>query len=109
MPAFSMAENSALATANLSGSRQQDLAKTSGPGQVRRWRWTRWQGGEAVKPSVERMSGKSRSRSETHFEVERRAARRDEDVCGENGNEMAGEPAEDLLKTFWLATSNRKL
>ena len=44
---------------------------------MRRW----WRiGGEAVKPLEERMSGKSMSRSETHFGVERRAAHREEEV-----------------------------
>ena len=74
----------------------------------RGWR-TGWPGGEAVKPSEERTSRNSRSRLKTHFGVERRAARREEDSGGEEGNEMAGEPGEELLKTFWLATSNRRL
>ena len=37
IPAFSMAENSALATASLAGSRRRALAKTGGPGLVRMW------------------------------------------------------------------------
>ena len=68
------------------------MAKTGRPGQVRRWWRTGWQGGEAVKPSEERMSGNSRSRLETHFGVERRVARREEGVDVEEGSEMAGEP-----------------
>ena len=62
-----------------------------------------------MKPSEENMSGNSRSRLETHFKVERRAVGREEDVSGEEGNKMAGEPGEKLLKTFWLAKSNRRL
>ena len=62
-----------------------------------------------MKPSEERTSRNSRSRLETHFGVERRAAFREEDVGGEEGNKMAGEPGEELLKTFWLAMSNRRL
>ena len=58
---------------------------------------------------VERTFRSSRSRSETHFGVERRAACREEDIDGEEGNKMAGEPGEELLKTFWLAMSNRRL
>ena len=53
-----------------------------------------------MKPSEERMSGNSRSMSETLFGVERRAAHREEDVGREEDNEMAGEPREELLKTF---------
>ena len=64
---------------------------------------------EAVKPSEENTSGNSRSRLETHFKVERRAAGREEDVSGEEGNKMAVEPREELLKTFWLAMSNQRL
>ena len=41
--------------------------------------------------------------------VERRAAGREEDSGWEEGNKMAGEPREELLKTFWLATSNKRL
>ena len=41
---------------------------------------------------------------ETHYGVERRAARREEDGGGEEVNKMAGENGEELLKTFWLAT-----
>ena len=48
----------------------------------------------------ERTSGNSRSRSETHLGGESRAARREEDVGGEEDNEMAGEPGEESLKTF---------
>ena len=64
-----------------------------------------------MKLSEERTSGNSRSRSETHFGVERRAARacREEDIGWEEGNKMAGEPGEELLKTFCLAMSNRRL
>ena len=62
-----------------------------------------------MKPSKERTSGNSRSRLETHFGVERRAACIEEEVGGEEGNKMAREPGEELLKTFWLATSNRRL
>ena len=48
----------------------------------------------------ERTSGNSRSRSETHFQVERRAAYREEDVGGEEDNNNAGEPGEKLLKAL---------
>ena len=48
----------------------------------------------------ERTSGNSRSRSETHFRVKRRAARREEDVGREEDNDKAGERGEKLLKTF---------
>ena len=65
----------------------------------RRWR-TGCQGGKAVKPLEERMSGNSRSRSETHFGAERRAAHREEGVGGEEDNNMAGKPREELQKTF---------
>ena len=58
---------------------------------------------------VERTFRSSRSRSETHFGVERRAAFREEDVIEEESNKRAGEPGEELLKTFWLAMSNRRL
>ena len=54
-------------------------------------------------------SGNSWSRSETHLGVERRAAHREEDASGKEGNKMAGEAGEELLKTFWLATSTRRL
>ena len=66
-------------------------------------------GREAVKPSEERTSGKSRSRLETHLGVQRRAALREEDTGGEEVFEIAGEPGEELLKTFWLAKSKRRL
>ena len=62
-----------------------------------------------MKPSEVRTSGNSRSRLETHFGVERRAARREEDVSGEEGNKIPQEPGQELLKTLWLATSNRRL
>ena len=75
MPAFSMAENSALATARSWASRLWGLAKTGGPGCVRRW----WQGGEAVKPLEGRTSGISEKRLEMHFGAERRLAWRKED------------------------------
>ena len=78
-----MAEKSALVVANFSGSRRWDLAKTGGPGRVRRWLQTGWQGGEAVNPLDKRTLGKSMSRLETHWGVERRAARRDEESVEE--------------------------
>ena len=53
--------------------------------------------------------GNSRSRLETHLGVERRAAQREEDEGGDEVKEMAGESGEELLKTFWLATSRRRL
>ena len=53
-----------------------------------------------MKPWEERMSGNSRSRSETHFKVERRAAHREEAVSGEEDNTMVGEPREESLNTF---------
>ena len=53
-----------------------------------------------MKPSEESSSGNSRSRLETHFGVERRAACRDEEIVGEEDNEMAGEPGEESLKMF---------
>ena len=87
MPAFSMAENSALATVSLSGSRHQALAKTGGLGCVRRW----WQGGEAVKPSKERTSGKSERRLEIQFRAERRVAWREGDGRGEQVRHKEGE------------------
>ena len=62
-----------------------------------------------MKPSKDRTSGNSRSRSKTHFGMERRAACREEDVGGEEGNKMAGKPGEELMKTFWLASSDRRL
>ena len=61
-----------------------------------------------MKPLEERMSGNSRSRLEVHLGVERRAARREGDVREEEFNMMAGEPGEELLKTFCLDTSRRK-
>ena len=106
MPAFSMAENSALATVSLSGSRHQALAKTGGLGCVRRWWRIWWQGGEAVKPSEERTSGKLERRSEIHFGVEMRVAWREGDGGGE---EVRHKEGEELLKTFWLATSKKRL
>ena len=45
-----------------------------------------------MKPSQERMSGNSRSRLGTHLGMERRAARREEDIGGEEDNHKAGEP-----------------
>ena len=39
-----------------------------------------------MKPSEERTSGNSRSRSETHFGVERRDAGKEEEVGGEDDN-----------------------
>ena len=63
-----------------------------------------------MKPSEDRTSENSRSRLETHWGVERRDAQRKEDECGGGEvKEMAGEPGEVLLKTFWLATSKRRL
>ena len=42
--------------------------------------------------------------------VERSDAWRVEDEGGgDEVNKMAGEPGEELLKTFWLATSDRRL
>ena len=58
-----------------------------------------------MKQSEDRTSGNSRSRSEKHLGVERRDARREED---EGGGDEANE-IEELLKTFWLAMSNRRL
>ena len=46
------------------------------------------------------MFGNSRSRSETHFGVKRRAACREEDTGGEEDNNMARKLREELLKTF---------
>ena len=106
MPAFSMVENSAFATASLLGSRRRCLVKTGGPGCVRRWCRIRWQGGEGVKPSKVRTSGNLERRSETHFGAERRVARREE---YDGGNEVRDTEGEELLKTFWLATSSRRL
>ena len=37
------------------------------------------------------------------------AARREEEDGGEEVNVMAGERGEELLQTFWLATSRRRL
>ena len=62
-PAFSMVENSALATASLSGSKCWALA-----GCVRRWWRIWWQGREAVKPLEDRTPGKSEIRSEINRE-----------------------------------------
>ena len=45
-------------------------------------------------------SGNSRSRSEIHFRVERRAECREVDFGWDEDNEMAGEFGEELLKTF---------
>ena len=50
-----------------------------------------------MNPSADRTLGNCRSRSEIHFGVERRAARREEEV-----RVTAGETAEELLITFWL-------
>ena len=47
-----------------------------------------------MKPSEDRTLGNSRSRSESHFRVERRAA------CREEDSDKAGEPGKELLKTF---------
>ena len=91
MPAFSMAENSALATVSLSGSRLWGLAKTGDLGCVRRWLWIWWQGGEAVKPSEERTSGKSERRLEIQFRAERRVAWREGDGRGEQVRHKEGE------------------
>ena len=57
----------------------------------------------------DRTSGKSRSRLETHLGVERRAAQRKDEGREDEVDKMAGEPGEELLKTFWLATSTRRL
>ena len=53
-----------------------------------------------MKQSDERTLRNSRSRLEIHFGVERRAARREEEIRGEEVRVMAGEPGEELLKTF---------
>ena len=60
----------------------------------------------SVKPSEEWTSRNSERRSEMHFRVERRLARREENVGGE---EVSVTEGDDLLKTFWLATSSRRL
>ena len=73
---------------------------------MRRWWLIWWQGGEAVKPLEERMSGKLERRLEIHFEAERRVARREGDS---EGKEVRHKEGEELLKTFWLAKSNRRL
>ena len=73
---------------------------------MRRWWQIWWQGREAVKPSEERTSGKSVRRSKIHFGAERRVARREGDSRGE---EVRHKEGEELLKTFWLATSKRRL
>ena len=63
-----------------------------------------------LKPSENRTSGNSRSRLETHLGVERRNAQKEKDEgSGDEVNKMAGEPGEELLKTLWLAKSNRRL
>ena len=98
MPAFSMRENSPLATETLWGSRRRALAKTGGPG------W--WRGRDAVKPLEERTSGKSEYRSKIHFGAERKVARREGYGGGEDARHKEGGK---LLKTFWLATSKRRL
>ena len=54
----------------------------------------------------ERTSGNLKRRSEIHFRVERRLAKREEDGGGEEVSDMEGE---ELLKTFWLAMSSRRL
>ena len=50
-----------------------------------------------MKPAEDRTSGNSRSRLETHLGVERRDARRKDEGGGDDVNEMAGEPGEELL------------
>ena len=55
------------------------------------------------------MSGNSRSSSETYSGVVKRAASREEEGVEEDDNKIAGEPGEELLKTFRLGTSNRRL
>ena len=72
---------------------------------MRRW-WQIWCAREALNPSQERTSGKSKRRSEIHIGVERRVARREGDSRGE---EVRHKEGEELLKTFWLATSKRRL
>ena len=62
-----------------------------------------------MKQSEDRTSGNSRSRSGTHLGVEWRAACREDKGGRDEVNEMAGEPGEELLKTFWLATSKRRM
>ena len=62
-----------------------------------------------MKPSEERTSGNSRSRLERHFRVDRRAARREEYIGGEEGYTIPGEPREELLKTFWLANVQQRI
>jgi len=110
IPAFSMAENSAWADANFSGSRRRALAKTGGPGCVRRWCLTPWRGLEAVKPSEDATSGNSERRSAMHLGVARRLALGgDATGSGEVGSTMVGEVGESALKTLWLATSRRRL
>ena len=99
---LSMAANLALATASLSGSKGRALAKTGVPGCVRRWWQIWWRGGEAVKPSEEPSAGKLERRLEIHFGVEGRVALREKDG---GGKEVRHKEGEELLKTFWLATS----
>ena len=82
------------------------MAKTGGPGCVRRWWEIWWQGGAAVKASEERMSGNSERRSEIHFGAETKVAWRENDG---GGKEVSVTEGEELLKTFWLATSRRRL
>ena len=67
---------------------------------VRRWVADLTAGRRGLNLSEKRTSGNSRSRLETHLGVERKAAWRDEDVGGEEVNLMAGDPGEELLKTF---------
>ena len=62
-----------------------------------------------MKPSEERTSGNSWSRSEIHLGVERRAAQRKDDGGGDEAKKMAGDPGEELMMTFWLATFRRRL
>ena len=81
-----MAENSALAEANFSGSSRRALAKTRGP----------WRGLEAVNPS-----GNSERRSEIHFGVAKRLALgSDVTGSGEVGRMIDREVGESVLKTL---------
>ena len=106
IPAFSMAENSALAAASLAGSKRRALANTGGPGLVMMWWRTLCRGGAAEKPSVDRTSGKSDRRLEIHLGEESKEARRVEEGVGE-ASSTQGE-ADELLKTFWLTRSTTR-
>ena len=103
IPAFSIAWNSALAAANLTGSRRRALANTGGPGLVRIWWRTSWRGEETSKPSEESTSENSANNLETHFGEAIKQARggEDEDSHASRTQEEDGDP----LKTLRPATS----